>query len=66
MGWVERESTSEEESKARLESREAGIRKNEWANLKKKKKHTRHRKKGNDESRTCDPLKQVKSNQLSC
>lgn len=37
MGWVERESTSEEESKARLESREAGIRKNEWANLKKKK-----------------------------
>lgn len=36
VGWVERESASEEESKARLESREAEIRENEWANLKKK------------------------------
>ena len=43
MGRVERESASEEESKARLERRKAEIRENEVANLKnKKKKHARH------------------------
>lgn len=36
MGSVERENTSEEDSKARLESRETEIRENKWANFKKK------------------------------
>lgn len=36
VGWVERESAFEEENKARLDSREAEIRENEWKNLQKK------------------------------
>ena len=44
----ERECVSEEESKARLESREANIRDNEWAKLKKKKTYKAPQKESNE------------------